>query len=79
MCVGSPSCSEQAARLVGERGAQLSVLAARRVPALCALYEHAGGELNAAQQYNYAKVTHLHCPITLNYTCAPIALIPPLP
>ncbi|CAH0717748.1 unnamed protein product, partial [Brenthis ino] len=52
---GAPGCVEQAARLVGERGAQLSVAAARRVPALLALYEHAGGELHAAQLRNYAK------------------------
>ncbi|PZC76525.1 hypothetical protein B5X24_HaOG204490 [Helicoverpa armigera] len=53
---GAPATVEQAARLLGERGAQVSVAAARRVPALHALYEHAGGELHQAQQRNYAKV-----------------------
>ncbi|XP_047540239.1 mediator of RNA polymerase II transcription subunit 25-like isoform X5 [Vanessa atalanta] len=52
---GAPATVEQAARLVGERGAQLSVAAAKKLPALLALYEHAGGELHAAQQRNYAK------------------------
>ncbi|XP_047035547.1 mediator of RNA polymerase II transcription subunit 25-like isoform X3 [Helicoverpa zea] len=52
---GAPATVEQAARLLGERGAQVSVAAARRVPALHALYEHAGGELHQAQQRNYAK------------------------
>lgn len=34
----------------------LSIAAAKRVTALNALYELAGGELIAAQQRNYAKV-----------------------
>lgn len=54
--VGAPATVEQAARLLAERGVQVSVAAARRVPALHALYEHAGGELHQAQQRNYAKV-----------------------
>lgn len=53
---GAPATAEQAARAVAERGAALSVAAARRVAALHALYELAGGELLAAQQRNYAKV-----------------------
>nr|XP_026497682.1 mediator of RNA polymerase II transcription subunit 25-like isoform X7 [Vanessa tameamea] len=52
---GAPATVEQAAKLIGERGAQLSVAAAKKLPALLALYEHAGGELHAAQQRNYAK------------------------
>ncbi|CAB3249561.1 unnamed protein product [Arctia plantaginis] len=52
---GAPATVEQAARLLAERGVQVSVAAARRVPALHALYEHAGGELHQAQQRNYAK------------------------
>ncbi|XP_050671450.1 mediator of RNA polymerase II transcription subunit 25-like isoform X2 [Leptidea sinapis] len=52
---GAPATVEQAARLVGERGVKLSVAAARRIPGLVALYEHAGGELHTAQQRNYAK------------------------
>ncbi|XP_068624974.1 mediator of RNA polymerase II transcription subunit 25-like isoform X2 [Battus philenor] len=52
---GAPATIEQAARLVSERGAQLSIASAKRLPALLALYEHAGGELHQAQQRNYAK------------------------
>ncbi|CAG5055381.1 unnamed protein product [Parnassius apollo] len=52
---GAPATIEQAARLVAERGAQLSIASAKRLPALLALYEHAGGELHQAQQRNYAK------------------------
>ncbi|XP_026727724.1 mediator of RNA polymerase II transcription subunit 25-like [Trichoplusia ni] len=52
---GAAGTLEQAARALAERGAHVSVAAARRVPALHALYEHAGGELHAAQQRNYAK------------------------
>ncbi|KAJ8710670.1 hypothetical protein PYW08_009185 [Mythimna loreyi] len=52
---GAPATVEQAARLLAERGVQVSVASARRVPALHALYEHAGGELHQAQQRNYAK------------------------
>ncbi|CAH2057092.1 unnamed protein product, partial [Iphiclides podalirius] len=52
---GAPATIEHAARLVSERGAQLSIASAKRLPALLALYEHAGGELHQAQQRNYAK------------------------
>ncbi|XP_049879921.1 mediator of RNA polymerase II transcription subunit 25-like isoform X2 [Pectinophora gossypiella] len=52
---GAPATVEAAARALCERGVQLSVLAARRVAQLAALYELAGGELHAAQQRNYAK------------------------
>ncbi|XP_050356337.1 mediator of RNA polymerase II transcription subunit 25-like isoform X4 [Nymphalis io] len=52
---GAPATVEQAAKLIGERGAHLSVAAAKKLPALLALYEHAGGELHTAQQRNYAK------------------------
>ncbi|XP_026320909.1 mediator of RNA polymerase II transcription subunit 25-like isoform X2 [Hyposmocoma kahamanoa] len=52
---GSPSTLEQAARMLCERGVQLSIASARRIAALHALYEQAGGELLAATQRNYAK------------------------
>ncbi|XP_075985529.1 mediator of RNA polymerase II transcription subunit 25-like isoform X2 [Anticarsia gemmatalis] len=52
---GAPATVEGAARLLAERGAHVSVAAARRLPALHALYELAGGELHQAQQRNYAK------------------------
>ncbi|KAL0811837.1 hypothetical protein ABMA28_009265 [Loxostege sticticalis] len=52
---GAPATVEQAARLLAERGVHLSIAAAKRVTALNALYELAGGELIAAQQRNYAK------------------------
>ncbi|KAJ0171410.1 hypothetical protein K1T71_012960 [Dendrolimus kikuchii] len=52
---GAPATVEQVARLLGERGVQVSVVAARRIPALILLYEHAGGEIHQAQQRNYAK------------------------
>ncbi|XP_061380464.1 mediator of RNA polymerase II transcription subunit 25-like isoform X1 [Danaus plexippus] len=52
---GAPATVEQAGRLIAERGVQLSIAAAKRLPALLALYEHAGGELHTAQQRNYAK------------------------
>ncbi|KAI8432646.1 hypothetical protein MSG28_013623 [Choristoneura fumiferana] len=46
---------ELAARLLGSSGVQVSIAAARRLPALLALYEQAGGELALAQQRSYAK------------------------
>ncbi|KPJ07718.1 Mediator of RNA polymerase II transcription subunit 25 [Papilio machaon] len=54
---GAPATIEQAARLISERGAHLSIASAKRLPALLALYEHAGGELHQAQQRNYAKLS----------------------
>ncbi|XP_028166552.1 mediator of RNA polymerase II transcription subunit 25-like isoform X1 [Ostrinia furnacalis] len=52
---GAPATVEQAARLLAERGVHLSIAASKRITALTALYELAGGELLAAQQRNYAK------------------------
>ncbi|KAI5632384.1 mediator complex subunit 25 von willebrand factor type A domain-containing protein [Phthorimaea operculella] len=51
---GVPATVEACARALSERGAMLSVFCARRVPALAALYEHAGTE-HAHQPRNYAK------------------------
>ncbi|XP_063388097.1 mediator of RNA polymerase II transcription subunit 25-like isoform X2 [Cydia fagiglandana] len=52
---GAPGTIELAARLLGSSGAQLSIAAARRLPALLKLYEHAGGDTHHAQLRNYAK------------------------
>ncbi|XP_063542521.1 mediator of RNA polymerase II transcription subunit 25-like isoform X1 [Cydia strobilella] len=52
---GVPGTIELAARLLGSSGAQLSIAAARRLPALLKLYEHAGGDTHHAQLRNYAK------------------------
>ncbi|XP_073962792.1 mediator of RNA polymerase II transcription subunit 25-like isoform X2 [Choristoneura fumiferana] len=52
---GAPGTVELAARLLGSSGVQVSIAAARRLPALLALYEQAGGELALAQQRSYAK------------------------
>ncbi|KAF9416078.1 hypothetical protein HW555_006490 [Spodoptera exigua] len=52
---GAPATMEQAARMLAERGVQVSIASARRFQQLHALYENAGGELHQAQQRNYAK------------------------
>ncbi|XP_063369516.1 mediator of RNA polymerase II transcription subunit 25-like [Cydia amplana] len=52
---GAPGTIELAARLLGSSGAQLSIAAARRLPALLKLYENAGGDTHHAQLRNYAK------------------------
>ncbi|XP_035452222.2 mediator of RNA polymerase II transcription subunit 25 isoform X1 [Spodoptera frugiperda] len=52
---GAPATVEQAARMLAERGVQVSIASARRFQQLHALYESAGGELHQAQQRNYAK------------------------
>lgn len=52
---GVPATIEQAARMLSERGVQLSITSARRIAALNSLYENAGGERLQAQQRNYAK------------------------
>ncbi|KPJ04179.1 Mediator of RNA polymerase II transcription subunit 25 [Papilio xuthus] len=64
---GAPATVEQAARLISERGAHLSIASAKRLPALMALYEHAGGELHQAQQRNYAKDPR-HLVLTRGYS-----------
>ncbi|XP_013168513.1 PREDICTED: mediator of RNA polymerase II transcription subunit 25-like [Papilio xuthus] len=64
---GAPATVEQAARLISERGAHLSIASAKRLPALIALYEHAGGELHQAQQRNYAKDPR-HLVLTRGYS-----------